>query len=184
MIGIVIHDMDRHPFIVDFNDPSDIARKLAEAERILDETNRKLAEVVPLQRKAQEWQVNVEFLRSKVKVVAADIAQPSVNGTTTQANDEGRAKVQDYVVEVVNRQMRKIKASLVRDILLDEGHDFSAEQVSNALHHAATGPKLIQKWPERGMYAPLGCREAPLPAQEPWPASPITLTAGGVLPGT
>jgi hypothetical protein len=182
--------MDHQPFIVDFNDPGDMASKLTEAERILDATNRKLAEVAPLQRKAQEWQVNVDFLRSKIGSAAARTA-PSPNGTAASAqaasNGGERPDVQTHVVGVVNRELRKIKASLVRDILADEGHDFSAEQVSNALHHAATGPKLIQKWPERGMYAPLGYRETPLPPpiQEPsaWPASPATLTAGGALPG-
>jgi hypothetical protein len=194
MMAIVFPDMDRQPFIVDFNDPKDIASKLADAERILDETNQQLAEVVPLQRKAEEWRVNVEFLRSKVGSAVTEAQRVSANGTALSrppANADApvqagavageRPDVQSHVVGVVNREMRKIKASLVRDILADEGHDFSAEQVSNALHHAATGPKLIQKWPERGMYAPVGYQEPPLRIQEPssWAASPVTLTVGG-----
>jgi hypothetical protein len=185
---IVVHDdMDREPFIVDFNDPADITRRLADAERILDETNQKLADVVPLQRKAQEWQANVDFLRSKTRSAAPQAAlAPNDTAAPAQAVSNGgeRPDVQSHVVGVVNREMRKIKASLVRDTLAAEGHDFSSEQVSNALHHAATGPKLIQKWPERGMYAPLGYRETP-PVEEPpaWPSSHTTLTTGGALPG-
>jgi hypothetical protein len=147
--------MEQEPFIVDLNDPVDMAAKLPQAERILDETNRELAQIAPLQRKAREWQLNVEILRSKLAIAP----QPSSNGTAaaqSAPNGGERADVQSHVVGVVKREMRKIKASLVREILADEGHDFSPEQVSNALHHAATGPKLIQKWPERGMYAPLG----------------------------
>jgi hypothetical protein len=187
-MSCIITDMDQRPFIVDFTDPADMASKLTEAERILDETNQKLAEVVPLQRKAQEWQMNVEFLRSKIQSAPPAAASPNGTEAATRTAPNGeRPEVQTHVVGVVNRELRKIKSSLVRDILADEGYDFSPEQVSNALHHAATGPKLIQKWPERGMYAPLGYREAPPPppAQEPpaWPASPVTLTAGGVLTG-
>jgi hypothetical protein len=181
-------------FVVDFNDPADMAAKLAQAERILDETNEKLAQVEPLQRKAVEWRMNVDFLRAKLGSGAPSPAGSS-NGTAAAGHTitghtiaGERPDVQTHVVGVVNREMRKIKASLVRDILADEGHDFTAEQVSNALNHAATGPKLIQKWPERGMYAPLGYQEAPLPpsirgGEAVWPASPGILTAGGTRLG-
>jgi hypothetical protein len=163
--------MEREPFIVDFTDPRDMAAKLTEAERILDETHQKLAEVAPLQRKAQEWQVNVDFLRAKIGS-AAPQALPSSNGSASPghgasngvgaSNGAARADVQTHVVGVVNREVRKIKASDVRDTLASEGHVFTPEQVSNALHHAANGPKLIQKIPERGMYAPLAYREVEL----------------------
>jgi hypothetical protein len=160
--------MEQEPFIVDLNDPADMAAKLPQAERILDETNRELAQIAPLQQKAREWQLNVEILRSKLDAVAP---QSSSNGTAaaqSAPNGGERADVQSHVVGVVKREMRKIKASQVRELLADEGHDFTPEQVSNALHHAATGPKLIQKWPERGMYAPLGYDEAsPQPQATP-----------------
>lgn len=182
--------MEHQSFLVDLTDRADMKAKLAQAENILDGTNEKLAELVPLQEMAQEWKANVDFLRAKLGADAPIRDAPTrraIGAIEAYTDHVSRPNVQEYVVEVVNRQMRKIKSSLVRDILADEGHDFSAEQVSNALHHAATGPKLIQKWPERGMYAPLGLRDvAPVyePPVEPhaWPPSPVTLDAGGTLP--
>lgn len=176
--------MEQEPFIVDLNDPVDMAEKLPQAERILDETNRKLAQIVPLQQKAREWQLNVEILRSKLEAVAPQSPSNGTVAAQSAPNGGERADVQSHVVGVVKREMRKIKASLVREILADEGHAFSPEQVSNALHHAATGPKLIQKWPERGMYAPLGYDEAPPQPQATSPLQGGIVEAGGRLAAT
>jgi hypothetical protein len=160
--------MKRDPFTVDLTNPDDMAAKLAEGERILREINEKLAALYDLQRESQEWRANVEFLASKVPDDRrANLHHDNGNGNVAaKQNGSGRAKLRSFVVAVVNREVRKIRPIEVRDILASEGHDFSPEQVSNALHYAAQGtnPKLIQKARGRGMYAPLEYHEAELPS--------------------
>jgi len=174
-----LHGIERAPFIVDLTSPEDITAKLAEGQRILREIDEQLAGLDDLRRESREWRANVEFLASKVPEHARPntMVDPSAgSGGFMQAssNGNGRVRPMELVVEVVNREIRKIRAMEVRAILTQEGNDLTPEQVSNALHYAATGaePNLILRAPGRGMYAPLAYRESEL-------TDPTALSATG-----
>lgn len=163
--------MPRNSFIVDLTDPRDIRAKLAEGEDILKEIDKQLAGFDALQREAREWRANVEFLASKLpsdeQVDENDRPQTDIVAQTTGGTVAVEAKAHrgertlDCVVEVVNREVRKIRAIEVHAILEREGRDFTPDQVRNTLHYAAHKAQhpLIQAAPGRGMYAPLAYRE-------------------------
>lgn len=159
--------MQHEPFIVDLNNPEDVAAKLAEGERILRELEEKLASLLDLQRESQEWRANVAFLASKVpedRRVGLDGG--STNGhIPAEAKNEGNGQPRpgDLVVEIVNREGRIIRAKEIHDILAKEGYDLTPEQVSNALHYAAREAQKISFAEGRGMYAPKTYREPELP---------------------
>jgi len=161
--------MQRQPFTVDFNDPADMAAKLADGERILREIEEQLAAYADLQREAQEWRANVAFLATKVpedrRVDLDDAGR--VNGhvrVEVENNGDGnpQSRPGDLVVEIVNREGRIIRAKEVRDLLAQDGYDLTPEQVSNALHYAAREAKRISFADGRGMYAPKTYREPEL----------------------
>jgi hypothetical protein len=158
--------MERAPFIVDLTDPQDIKAKLIEGERIFREIEEQLASLDRLQRESQEWRANVQFLASKIPDAGPNsdaVAETATAPMTAEPKPE-RGRPLDVVVEVINREVRKIRAIEVHAILAREGHDLAPDQVRNALHYAAhkATPALIQAPPGRGMYAPLAYREVEL----------------------
>jgi hypothetical protein len=190
--------MERAPFRVDLTDPVDIKAKLADGRRILREIEDQLASLDRLQRESREWRANVDFLASKIGATEPDAVAQTGSGTTVvEAKGGERPGTLQLVVEVINREIRKLRAIEVHAILAREGHDLNADQVRNALHYAAhkANPPLIQAPPGRGMYAPLTYREVELPAangDEPagggsphvrWYGGTAVGTAGGALPG-
>ena len=74
-------------------------------------------------------------------------------------------------MEVVDRENRKIRAADVGAVLRDEGHDLSAQSVSNALHCAAHRANRIKPAQGRGMYAPLSFEEERFSEVESGPAN-------------
>jgi hypothetical protein len=160
--------MVAEPFIIDLNDPADLVVKLGEARAIVEVKEQELARFHDLEREVRKWRSVVAFLLSQL---------PSEPDMASASNGNGRRlKPMDLVVDVVNREVRPIRAKEVRRILLDEGHQLSSSAVSNALHYAVTGAKKIVKAEGRGMYAPLGYREPQLPdppATGPTQAQPV-----------
>lgn len=162
--------MPHGPFIVDLTDPHDIQAKLADGERILREIEEQLASLDNLQGESREWRANVEFLASKIPDASQESDAVAETGTSTVdvgAKSEGeRDRPLGVVVEVVNREIRKIRAIEVHATLEREEHDLSPDQVRNALHYAAhkAKPPLIQGALGRGFYAPLAYREVELPS--------------------
>lgn len=146
--------MAHESFIVDLNDPSDMREKLLEARAILDSHEASLRDLETIQRLVEAWRVRVAFLESQVpeEPREADGAPPSSASVPP---------IGDLVVEVVARENRKIRSKDVRAALLAEGHEFSPNQVSNALYYAAhtANPPRIRTAIGRGMYAPLGYQE-------------------------
>jgi hypothetical protein len=161
--------MQPKQFIVDLNDPEDVAAKVAEGERILREIDQQLEGLTDLQREAQEWRANVEFLASKVaKDPPIDLELRNGNGHVlieVKTNGNGQPRPGDLVVEIVNREGRIIRAKEVHELLAQEGHDLTPEQVSNALHYAAHDARKISAAEGRGMYAPRDYREPELTSQ-------------------
>ncbi len=149
--------MERNSFPVDLNNPEDIAAKLVEGRKILARIDAQLAPLLDLQRESQELRVNLEFLASKAPDVPESI--PANNG-----NGNERPRPGDLAVEVVNREVRPIRARAVRDILASEGHPLELSVVSNALHHAAHKAQRIKAASGRGMYAPLAYMETDFPS--------------------
>lgn len=155
--------MDSGSFVIDVNSPQNLAARHREAVVILEAKQEELASLHDLERQVTKWQAVVDFLASQLPDIEP---MPPRNGDAP--NNGGKpdlrgASIGDLAVEVVNREVRKIRAKEVRAILNAEGHDYSAEQVSNALHYAAHSSKRIQAAPGRGMYAPLGYKENDLP---------------------
>ena len=180
--------MARKPFIVDLTDHRDIRAKLAEGKVILGEIDEQLAGFDDLQREAVEWRANVEFLASKLPAdddaPQADVVAQSDAGTVLfeAKARRGGERALDCVVEVINREVRKIRAIEVHAILKREGHNFTPDQVRNAMHYAAhkAKPALIQAAPGRGMYAPLAYREVELPTNG-HAASQASELSGGIV---
>jgi hypothetical protein len=146
--------MEQASFIVDLNDPSDMREKLTEARAILDSHEASLRDLDRIQRLVEKWRVRVAFLESQVP------EEPREAGGTS-LNDASAPPIGDLVVEVVGRENRKIRSKDVRTALLADGHEFSANQVSNALYYAAhtANPPRIRSAVGRGMYAPLSYQE-------------------------
>ena len=155
--------MDPTPFVINLDNPPDLVIKHREAVTILGAKRQELEGLRDLERQVKKWQSVVDFLASQLADVDLPDEQATENGAARKSDTRGRS-IGDMAVEVVNREVRKIRAIEVRDILNSEGnHGFSAEQVSNALHYAAHDAKRIQAAPGRGMYAPLAYREIELP---------------------
>lgn len=113
----------------------------------------------------QEWENKVAALVT----LAGNPDDPSVDQEAPAVpeahGEDGQAgSMQVLVIEVLEREPRKLRSRDVRDLLLAEGHDVTADSVSNALYYAATQAKKIRKLNERGWYAPLSYTEAFEPA--------------------
>lgn len=140
---------------VDLANPSDIKEKLPHAESILSKMEDELRRQ---QREIQRWRNLVEVLRSVAGAVADHSPQPATEApapaTEQPSSVESQSPVQDLVVDVVNREIREIRSKEVRATLADEGHELSADSVSNSLWNAAEKARIIQRI-RRGWYAPL-----------------------------
>ena len=158
-------------FVIDLKDPEDLRAKLAEAVRILRAKTDQLERVRKLQAEVVEWQATVAFLRARVpeqehpQSIRPVVGQRSSEAATADANGRppSARTVVDLAVEVVDREVRAIRALAVWKTLMNEGHDLDRVSVSNALHYAAHKAKRIKPARGRGMYAPLAYAEPDLP---------------------
>ena len=153
-------------FVIDLRNPKDLVAKYGDAVAILEAKKQELASLRDLERDVAKWQSVVDFLASQIPdgiEGTPDESHLDIPETPNGRNGSSAPRPMDLVVEVVNREIRKIRAKEVRDILASEGHDLTPEQVSNALHYAAHGAKKIADAPGRGMYAPLAYKETELP---------------------
>lgn len=175
--------MDTPP-VIDFSNTADIAAKLPAADAWLASLD---AQLLALTREAESWREYVALLRRRVGAESpgadaqpdvatetiADAGTPSVQQTAADAPtddvaDESGDAVDDrdtstqpldLVVEVVNREFRKIRSMDVAEILRSEGHEqMTNGVVSNALFYGANRakPPRISTGFGRGFYAPLG----------------------------
>jgi hypothetical protein len=148
---------------VDFYDPDDIRAKLPFARKRL---NTEEAALRAQTEGVEELRDFVALLERRVKLsgpasVAHDTT-PSYAATDLPnqppKSASREAQPLDLVVEVVNRENRKIRAKDVAETLRSEGHDMPNMVVSNALFYGAkrADPPRIQSAAGRGYYAPLG----------------------------
>ncbi|HUA75362.1 MAG TPA: hypothetical protein VL988_11440 [Solirubrobacteraceae bacterium] len=159
---------DQKPFVIDLNDPQSLSARHAQAEAILSDKRRELDQMHELVREIKKWESVVAFLESQLpgQPSKPEVASSAAPAPTAPPVSTRPAEMQpgpgDLAVEVVNREVRKIRSSEVRDILASEGHDLSRQTISNALHYAAKSGK-IKPALGRGMYAPLEYQETELP---------------------
>ncbi len=140
--------------VVDLADPASIVEKLPEAERMLQTAQQNLS---LSEQAVAYWTRTVGVMQALV----GDTAPP-----------QPLSDLQSIVVEVVNREVRKIRPSEVAQILQREGRNVSGDSISNALWYAAEKlePKPIQRV-GRGFYAPLAYKETDV-------TSPLLAAAG------
>jgi hypothetical protein len=168
---------------VDLADPASIRAKLPEAEKTLKDLEQELEEQM-LQ--IERWRGLVEVLHSLVPAEA----EPPAQLQPPQADEPGSthlSPMQALVIEVVNREVRKIRAKTVTRTLQSEGHDVTGDAVANALWYSAEKlePKPIQR-AGHGMYAPLSFseqEEQPAPARAYPKSSESKLTLAEGLTG-
>jgi hypothetical protein len=133
-------------FNIDLANPASISEKLPEAEamlkRLQEQYSQKREELV-------HWQNLVTWLQALERAASGE-------AVAAAAQDQHLTELQALVVGVVNREVRRIRAKDVTDILHSEGHDISGDTVSNTLWYVAEKitPKPIQR-AGRGFYAPL-----------------------------
>lgn len=143
---------ETEPFILNLSDLDDLRVKLKRARETRDERiakrDRLKPELEAVEAAVDEWAGIVAFIESRVPESRETAPAPAPAST-----QDGPSTV-DLAVEVVNREMRKIRARDVWQTLLHEGHDLGRVQVSNALHYAAHKARRIQSPPGRGYYAP------------------------------
>ena len=134
-------------FNIDIANPASISERLPEAEAILEKLQEQFSQK---REELVHWQNLVTWLQALERAASGD----GVVAETTQ--NQRLTELQALVVEVVNREVRKIRAKDVTDILRAEGRDISGETVSNTLWYVAEKitPPPIQR-AGRGFYAPL-----------------------------
>jgi len=187
--------MDSLP--IDFTDPEDIRAKLPRAKRqleVMEAAFRKQAGEM------EDWRDYVRTLvrrAERLGVVDAPAASDETQGTgpadpdpeatpKTEERPPAAGQPVDLVVEVVNREIRKIKAKAVADTLRSEGHDLPNVTVSNSLFYAAkrVSPARIKVAEGRGFYAPLGYVEDVAPDGLPAPDQLHVAAAAGEQRGS
>jgi hypothetical protein len=158
---------------IDFGDLDDVRAKLPDARRIL---SRKHSASEAARKDWQVWDGYVKMLELRAGVSDqpeasgdAEAAAESVDRASPEPTDgapdvpvsASKAAPLDLVVEVVNRENRKIRAQDVAAILQREGHDLAKVAVSNALFYAAkrAKPPRLKQADGRGFYAPLSYQE-------------------------
>ena len=153
-------------FTVDLADPSSLPERLAAAEQELERLEGALREQFG---EVVRWRQLVEAMRQ----LAAAGTQGDARGVSPTS--QHLTEMQARVAAVVNREVRKIRARDVTDILHREGVPLSNESVSNCLWHLAekVEPSPIQRV-GRGFYAPHAYKEVELSPGE---------AAGSVLAG-
>lgn len=144
------------PLVFDFSDRADMRAKLPAAQKRLTELEAALREQT---REVEDWREIVALLMRRADQGSASSSVPEVpKGPWNLPPRE--AQPLDLVVEVVNRDRRKIRSKDVAHILRQEGHDLVNNVVSNALFYAANraDPPRVVGANElgRGFYAPLG----------------------------
>lgn len=129
--------------MLDFNDRENILELLPTLEAAAHEAHK-------------EWQDKAALARLLRQRVGLDPLELPRSPRPAPTGD-----VIGVVMEVVNRENRKIRARDVAHVLQSEGHDVSLAGVSNALFYGArrAKPPRIAKAEGRGMYAPLTYRE-------------------------
>jgi hypothetical protein len=135
-------------FTVDLADPQSIPSKLPQAERELADLEAQLQRQV------------AEVLRWRQMVSAMRNLTGGGNLGGSSLDSSHLTKMQKHLVEVVNRDVRKIRAKEITEILHSEGFPYSNESVSNCLWYLAekVQPRPIQRV-GRGFYAPLAYQE-------------------------
>ena len=155
-------------FTIDLADPSNLGERLPEAEAKLDsleqELKTKFSEVV-------RWRRMVAAMQTLARAGESD-GSAIVPAT---ADHQHLTELQTRVVNVVTREVRKIRAKDVTDILHAEGFPISGDSVSNCLWHVAekVKPSPIKRV-DRGFYAPHEYQEGDLTPAE---------AAGSILAG-
>jgi len=186
--------MDSLP--IDFTDPEDIRAKLPTAKRqleVMEAAFRKQAGemedwrdyVGMLVRRAERLGV-VDTSAASDETQGTDPADPETTPKTQEQRRPAAGQPVDLVVEVVNREIRKIKAKAVADTLRSEGHDLPNVTVSNSLFYAAkrVSPTRIKVAEGRGFYAPLGYVEGGAPDGFPAPDQLHVAAAAGEQHGS
>jgi len=150
---------------IDFSDRADVRGKLPHARRIREAKREAL---LVARAEWEDWEDYVKTLERRAGVsdrsMVADeaenaqgqqVAPPAAQ--RSRPDSSGVAPL-DLVVEVVDRELRKIRAQHVWAILTDEGQELSKVAVSNALFYAAkrAKPPRLKRAEGRGFYAPLG----------------------------
>lgn len=160
--------MSEFSLTVDFADRADVRAKLPEAKAAL---TRMEADLRDRQEYVDGWREFVNLLERRAGLLPPAIVLPEPEPEPL-ARAEGRGDVVarsssppqplDLVVEVVNRETRKIRAREVTEILAMEGHGLAKSTVSNALYYAAerADPPRVKAAQGRGFYAPLGFEES------------------------
>ncbi len=175
--------MYEHRFIVDLDDPEDVARKREYAGAQVTEINAKLSLMKSLMEEREKWQARRDFLTSQMP--AAEEPQPETKtepepGSASRPNHVEMARrldgpreeatdapqglnsgVGDLVVPVVDNAGGPIRSLRVHEILAQAGHPVSPTMVSNALNYAARAGKLKKVAGMRGFYAPLVWEDSP-----------------------
>jgi len=133
---------------VDLANPEIIEEKLPEAEAALARLQEEFA-----QKKDElaHWHNLVVWMQAMVRAASGE---PAV--VPSSQPNQHLTELQAMVVEVVNREMRKIRAKDVTAILQSEGHRIPGDTVSNTLWYVAekVSPPPIRR-AGRGFYAPL-----------------------------
>lgn len=154
---------------IDFADRDDVRAKLPQARRMLEHKERALNEA---REDWEDWRAFVQMLERRAGVAETPEKEvsdgkirvaPSETLPTPEppAGAAKEAQPLDLVVEVLNRENRKIRAQDVAEILRREGHDLPKVTVSNALFYAAkrAKPPRAKQALGRGYYAPLSYTE-------------------------
>ena len=147
---------------IDFADRKDVKAKLPKARRILEA--KRLA-MLHAQAEWKDWSGFVDMLEHRAGVserpIASGEAEEAASALPPDIEPDepsDSAAPLDLVVEVVDRDIRKIRAQDVWGVLRDEGHELPKVAVSNALFYAAkrAKPPRLKQAEGRGYYAPLG----------------------------
>jgi hypothetical protein len=134
--------MDSDSLIVDLADPKAVRAKLPEVRAIRDSKRR-----------------DFEAWDARVRVLEQFAGEPDAETEATEPEPETAgaepSSILDLVLEVVNREMRPIRAKDVYLTLIEDGIKVTPSSVSNSLYYGAKTAKKIQKLQRRGVYAPL-----------------------------
>lgn len=152
---------------IDFADRKDVRAKLPKARRFLEA---KRLTMLDARKEWEDWARVVNTLEHFAGVseqpAASDEAEeaaPNLPADNDHLGPSDSAAPLDLVVEVVDRDIRKIRAQDVWGVLSAEGHELPKVAVSNALFYAAkrAKPPRLKQAEGRGYYAPLSFVEPP-----------------------
>jgi hypothetical protein len=143
--------------IIDFADRADIRAKLPAAEGRLADLEAALREQ---SEEVEDWREYVAVLRRRAELGSSSVPAAKVAEAPSLSSSD--LPPLDLVVEVVNRENRKIRSKDVAAILRSEGHVMTNMAVSNALFYGAKRAERprVRAALGRGFYAPLSFKEA------------------------